>query len=198
MHVTSIARIWSNTDNLKVGQLSKFQKPSSTHLRKLQEWLRDPKGGNTFLRNAEAYTWAQADQKEFLTFQIPRLDQDVFTRWLTRLPVTAYHRIWGEKHNHSRRIVDEETGLTEYQEGPIDRIAKAVLTILASTLPMVAILGLYFQKDLLLRIYTAIGITAAFATVLAVFTQARRIEIFAATAALAAVEVVFIGSDQKR
>ena len=59
---------------------------------------------------------------------------------------------------------------------------------------MLAILGLYFEKNLLRRIYIAIGITAALAAVLSIFTSARRIEIFMASAGLAAVQVVFIGS----
>jgi hypothetical protein len=118
---------------------------------------------------------------------------------MTHWPITLYHRIWGQKHKRTGgRIIDEETGLVDYHEGRLSKVTKLMSTIVASTMPMIAILGLYFEKSLLTRIYTAIGITGAFAAMLVVFTSARRIEIFMATAGLAAVEVVFIGSTERK
>jgi hypothetical protein len=58
-----------------------------------------------------------------------------------------------------------------------------VATIAAATLPVIAILILYFIKDTLRRIYVLIGLTVAFAVATKVLTSAKSIEIFAATAA---------------
>lgn len=67
------------------------------------------------------------------------------------------------------------------------------MTIVASLLPIVAIIVLYAVKGTWRRIYVTITFTALFGIAMAC-TSARKSEIFAATAAFAAVEVVFIGS----
>lgn len=66
--------------------------------------------------------------------------------------------------------------------------------VLSSLLPTVMILALYFIQSMLWRIGAVIIFTAIFAVALTVFTNARKIEVYSATAAFAAVEVVFIGS----
>ena len=55
-------------------------------------------------------------------------------------------------------------------------------TVLSSVLPLIAIVILYRVKETQARIYIAVGITAGFALILALCTNARRVEIFASTA----------------
>jgi len=56
-------------------------------------------------------------------------------------------------------------------------------TIASALLPIIAILVLYFVKSTLKRIYISIGLTAAFAVAMKLFTDAKKVELFAATAA---------------
>ena len=140
--------------------------------------------------------WDITHDRDLLTFYTPPPDQGIFASWLASYPITLYHRFWGRRHN-SGRIIDPESGLVEYIKSRLHKIAKLISTKIASTMPMIAILGLYFENGLLRRIYIAIGITAAFAGVLSVFSSARRLEIFAPTAAMAAVEVVLIGNTER-
>jgi hypothetical protein len=49
-------------------------------------------------------------------------------------------------------------------------------------------------QSLAIRLWIVLGFSMLFSCVLAVFTRARPIEIFAATAACASVQVVFVGS----
>jgi hypothetical protein len=65
---------------------------------------------------------------------------------------------------------------------------------LSAVFPTVVILGLYFVKNMIQRIGLVIVFTTLFAVALALFTGAKKVEIFSATAAFAAVEVVYIGS----
>jgi hypothetical protein len=58
-----------------------------------------------------------------------------------------------------------------------------VVTVAAASLPVVAVLILYFIKNTLKRIYVLIGLTVAFAISTKLLTSAKSIEIFAATAA---------------
>lgn len=182
-------------DSSLAKSLNELEKPEANSLSTLREYLRDAKGGNSFLRDIEASTWRQEHERDLIAFRTARPDQDPFSWWLTTYPVRLYHRLVGSKDwRPAGTVIDEEAGVVEYREGRMDKFAKMVSITIASTVPMIAILGLYFEQNLLHRIYISIGITAAFAALLSMFTNARRIEIFAATASLAAVEVVFIGS----
>lgn len=189
----------TSTDCLAAAEIHQLSKPSKTNKNYSEEWLRDSKGGTSRLQEDLFFAWDRDFNHDLLTFHKPPPDQDAFTKWMTRWPVTLYHRLWGHKHKRTGdRIIDEETGLVDYHEGRLIKATKLMSTTVASTMPMIAILGLYFEKNLLTRIYTAMGITAAFAAILVVFTNARRIEIFMATAGLATVEVVFIGSTERK
>lgn len=70
----------------------------------------------------------------------------------------------------------------DYDASSIQRVANVVATVLSSVLPLIAILILDHFQNTRTRIYISVGITAVFALVLALFTNARRVEIFAATA----------------
>jgi hypothetical protein len=185
-------------DSRQVAAIRRLASPSITNVNYLEEWLRDSKGGSSRLHKDELFAWDEEFSHDLISFHNAPPDHDAFTRWMTHWPVTLYHRLWGHKHKRTGgRVIDEETGLVDYHEGRLGKATKLISTTIASTMPMVAILGLYFEESLLIRIYIAIGITAAFSAILVIFTNARRVEIFMATAGLAAVEVVFIGSVEK-
>lgn len=103
------------------------------------------------------------------------------------------------------------TGFRQYDEARMTTISNSFAAILSSLLPTLAILIFYFIKSMLIRIVLTIVFTAMFSLALSVFTDARKVEIFSATAAyvshktelyipanqlirFAAVEVVFVGS----
>ena len=68
------------------------------------------------------------------------------------------------------------------------------MAAVSATLPTAAILVVYFVQNMVHRIGLVIVFTVIFSAALTVLTGAKRIEIFSATAAFAAVEVVYIGS----
>ena len=96
----------------------------------------------------------------------------------------------GQKH----RAQDLGTNLRLYDDKAMAKVADALAAVTSSLLPTVMILVLYFVQTILWRLVLMIVFTAVFSAVLTVFTNAKRIEVFSATAAFAAVEVVFIGS----
>lgn len=81
-----------------------------------------------------------------------------------------------------------------YSSKAVNRLASGVVAALSSILPTLAILVLYYVHDMVQRIGLLIVFTTLFAVALAVLTNAKQVEVFSATAAFAAVEVVFIGS----
>ncbi|KAH4343655.1 hypothetical protein HBH98_145270 [Parastagonospora nodorum] len=89
-------------------------------------------------------------------------------------------------------VCDSE--LRKYLVRRIGKASNVAVAAVSSILPTLIILGLYFVKRMIVRIGLVILFTAIFSVALAVFTSACKVEIFSATAAFAAVEVVFIGS----
>lgn len=70
----------------------------------------------------------------------------------------------------------------------------AFVMILASALPTCSIIALYFIHKMIWRLIFIVLFSGVFASALAVFTEAKRVEIFTASVALASVQVVFVGS----
>ena len=75
------------------------------------------------------------------------------------------------------------TKFRQYDDEKIETISNSVSAILGSLLPTIAILVLYFVKQMLLRIGLVIVFTSIFSLALSLFTEAKRVEIFSATAA---------------
>ncbi|KAF2144253.1 uncharacterized protein K452DRAFT_223706 [Aplosporella prunicola CBS 121167] len=178
-----------NTALLHASKLSQLRKPEADDLRVLREWLVTTEGG-PFLRVTENGTWD--DERDLVTINPQLAEDEVIVPWFTNGFLDIYHAFFGSR-SRSRKRVDEENILV-YDDTHVERVNKIMITIIASILPTIAIIVLYAVKDTWRRVYIMIGFTAAFAFSLAIFTPARRLEIFASTAAFAAVEVVFIGS----
>lgn len=66
--------------------------------------------------------------------------------------------------------------------------------MLASLLPTASIFALYYITSPVIRLTFIMLFSAVFTGCLAFFTSAKRVEIFSAAVALAAVQVVFIGT----
>jgi hypothetical protein len=74
------------------------------------------------------------------------------------------------------------------------RIARVLSTALASLLIIAPILVLYFVTSMWRRLLIVAGFTGTFSLVLGLVTNGELVDIFAASAAFAAVQVVFVGS----
>ena len=114
-------------------------------------------------------------------------------------------------HVQSKSIDPETGGLQHYKDSKINAIAHFIGTFVASMLPAASIFVLYFVPNMVDRLCIILALSALFSFSLAIFTQAKRVEIFAATAAyvvvvlciatflltlhrFASVQVVFIGT----
>lgn len=75
------------------------------------------------------------------------------------------------------------TGFRSYGESRLAAVSDGITVVISSLLPTLAILILYLVKPMYARMALIIGSTALFALALSIFTSARRVEIFPATAA---------------
>lgn len=69
-----------------------------------------------------------------------------------------------------------------------------VVVFIASALPTLSIVALYFIHSPTWRLVFVVLFSGLFASALALMTDAKRVEIFTASAALASVQVVFVGT----
>ncbi|PVH75814.1 hypothetical protein DL98DRAFT_592820 [Cadophora sp. DSE1049] len=89
-----------------------------------------------------------------------------------------------------------DDGLSDFVSHSKVALAVTILSGLMATVFLIgAIVGLYWVEDPRTKLGILSGLTVAFAGTLALFTNARRQDVFAATAAYAAVLVVFISGN---
>ena len=101
-------------------------------------------------------------------------------------------------HRHLfQRPREEDDGLSttyEYSDKRLNRATEVVSIVVSSLLPTLSIFALHYIDDSTYRLAFILCFSAVFASCLAIFTAAKRIEIFTATVGLASVQVVFIGT----
>ncbi|KAI9716455.1 MAG: hypothetical protein M1812_005350 [Candelaria pacifica] len=171
-----------NATLLQNAEVFKLQKPRGHDLRILRKWLQAPEYGNFFLRGTEAQVWDQQNEGDLMALSHRSNEQDIFSRWLAESFMRYFHQsCW---YRMKKPLPgDVESGLANYQDTHMMTAANVISTILAAMLPTVCIFVLYFVKSPLARLGAIMGFSAAFSSTLAIFTKARRVEVFAATAA---------------
>ncbi|KAI0160525.1 P-loop containing nucleoside triphosphate hydrolase protein [Xylariaceae sp. FL1272] len=85
-----------------------------------------------------------------------------------------------------------DQGVYRYENSILAATVRIVTTVLASLFPVCSVTALYFIESNVVRLAFVIVASGFFALALALMTNARMIEVFAATSAYAAVNVVFL------
>jgi len=89
---------------------------------------------------------------------------------------------------------DEESGVYHYKGSSYRFISHVFGILFASMIPAASIFTLYYVHNMVARLGALLAFSVVFSISLAIFTTAKKAEIFAATAAFASVQVVFVGS----
>ena len=79
--------------------------------------------------------------------------------------------------------MDTEAGIVRYEESSVIVVTNIIGTVLSSLLPIISIIVLYLVEETLTRLDIMVVFTTLFSATLTIFTAARRVEIFASTAA---------------
>ncbi|KAI9685543.1 MAG: hypothetical protein M1822_004401 [Bathelium mastoideum] len=172
--------------------LQQASPPNKLNLKSFRFWLENETMGNGFLSGIEAAIWREANDEDFATVTSPSGGPDKFTEFLSGNFLSIYNALIGRHSTSERKHIDETFRL--YDPMKLQRVGDGIVAALSAILPTIAILVLYFVSKMIVRIGLIIVFTTVFAVSLALFTEAKKIEIFSATAAFAAVEVVFVGS----
>ncbi|KAK0666737.1 hypothetical protein QBC41DRAFT_397568 [Cercophora samala] len=176
--------------------LAKIDGPNFHDLTFLREWIGRAENGNYPIKGPDQRAWDPEFESDLVAIY-PRVPLDRLSRWVNDIIFPQYHRFFGAK------IKDPEdatknlgTGIYAYSESHLQIVIETVVTVVAALLPVLSIVVLYFLGDNNKFKFMALVIfSAVFALALAIMTKAKRVEVFAATAAFAAVNVVFLSQD---
>ncbi|OJD39989.1 uncharacterized protein BKCO1_200057 [Diplodia corticola] len=125
--------------------------------------------------------------KDLVTL-LARPDGDPLSTWVSEKAVDHLVRF---KWLRSREL-QEAWGREGCKEETLRKLTATVTSVVASTLPIVSIVVLYFVQPLGARLGIIGAFNVVLAVSLAVFTKAKRAEVFAVTAAFSAIQVVFV------
>lgn len=164
--------------NLPVSQIQAISGPPVSQLRTLKSWLYHERGGNSFLQAAETFTWKSDKGHDYVSLKRISSENDMFSRFIKHFISFFFQRVTGKK----RHIIDEEAGIASYDDEKLDNASNFIAVVVSSTLPVLTIFALNALHTTKARLGLTVLFTAAFAALLAIFSQAKRAEIFAATA----------------
>ena len=190
-----------------MAQVAGLPTPQEPDVEFLRDWLDGAGEGDSFLTNSgsEAFTWKLPRhspkvehrflQRDFVTPHVTTAEQDTFSKVLssTLLDVWIYLRSFtsganfdipsNQARSNFHKTIDPESSILHYSEKSLLRFNNILISVIGAALPVGAIVGLYFIKSEGGRIGALAGFTVLFALALAIFTNARRLEIAASTAA---------------
>ena len=163
----------------QVSQLNRLNPPQKSQLSGLKGWLNDSQNG--FLKDEETQTWNDETESLYLCLATNLTETDAFTEMMQNVIVGPYHRLIGHRLK-TGQVVDSEAGIMSYDKRKIDKASTTIATILSPMFPVLTIFVLNVLQSTNARIGLTALFTLVFALVLAKFSLAKRVEIFAATA----------------
>ena len=167
---------------LQSERVFQLRQPLEQDLTFLNTWLERPKSGDNFLRALEKSIYSPKNASDFVALGVRAGESDVFTMWLINKFMAWFHCCIGQYLCVSKPG-DEEAGFVEYSDSKVLAVSNVIVTLLSSMIPVTSTIGLYFVPGIKLRLGLVAVFMVIFCTVLAICTNARRVEIFGATAA---------------
>jgi hypothetical protein len=145
-----------------------------------------------------------------VTLSREAVERDAFSQWISDELLGKFHRLIGHRFKvvhynlpyptiewcltSFQKPFDVESGLYHYRKGNVRAISHLVGILLASLIPAASIFTLYFVPHMTDRLGVIVAYSALFSICLGVFTTARRVEIFGATAAYVSLLLIVVMS----
>ena len=145
------------------------------------------------MKGLEAEPWEPHCGADLVALWGRQEERDQFAQYLSDKIVPWYHHHIG--HRNKKPIAAEDWDrVWEYRSEIFVVLGNIICMILSALVPTASILSLYFVKSMIARLAIVAGMSFLFSFVMTVIVQGRRVDVFAATTAFAAVQVVFVGS----
>ncbi|KAF2441969.1 hypothetical protein P171DRAFT_366077 [Karstenula rhodostoma CBS 690.94] len=191
--------LWQYNEALiQQSRVLSYPEPDQYDLKYMQRFLHSQEHMDLCLLGPDATIWGSLSEPHShsadLASLCPRKKEDPFSNWVVDNAITKLVRCGCSCFLRSSRA--DMRGIIGYEDVKVMRITYWMTSVIASLLPIGSIVILYKAHSTAARL----GIIAAFnmlvSLCLSAFTNAKRVEVFAITAAFAAVQVVFVSADK--
>jgi type IV secretory pathway VirB2 component (pilin) len=138
--------------------------------------------GNFALVGKDRDTWGTSEEPlsrhmDLLTIK-SNIENDVFSTWFSRKFIHWFHHIlW----HRIKKADDAESGIVSYEDKTLQKYTSHITTIIASSLPILAIVVLYCVEAMNARLGLTTLFTVVFAVCLSFFTNGTKGDTFIAT-----------------
>ncbi|KAI1214349.1 uncharacterized protein F4807DRAFT_455989 [Annulohypoxylon truncatum] len=191
-----------NTAIMQYCQLSKLPASDQHELQKLQSWLSETRLGNVYLLGRDHDVWSQG--KDLMTLALSPHDNR-FSRFVANKALPLYHRLGHStimerirdaflRSRGSASATSVDTGIATYDDAGLVLISQFICTVIASLLPILSIIVLYLVENMGHRLALVAVFCVLFSSALWFMNDGELVEVFGATSAFAAVQVVFIST----
>jgi hypothetical protein len=153
--------------------------PSTGDLDFLRRWFKDKNMGDFPLIGRDHDLWEKSSETELIAVKAWGGEDPLGSLFLNKA-FRWWHQCVGRRF---KKPVDEESQYFEYEDKVVLRVANILASIISSTLLVGSILALFFVNNMLVRLGIIAALTQVFSLVLILATNARKAEVFAATAA---------------
>ncbi|KAF7883702.1 uncharacterized protein EAF02_005622 [Botrytis sinoallii] len=167
--------------------------PHPKHLAKFQEWMKRPSLGGVFLIGRDRNIWA--DGKDLVAIQEKVPENIFFELWANTITPIYHYSVGRFYKKPDIERTDYASNIVDYCDTVIFRIVSFFGVIMASILPVMTIVVLYLVASMVKRLALVGIFTTIFSVCLWFMTDGRLVEVFSATSAFAAVQVVFISTN---
>ncbi|KAF2099869.1 hypothetical protein NA57DRAFT_75374 [Rhizodiscina lignyota] len=184
---------------LKHAALSQLGRPTHHDLQFLRSWFERPSMGSFPLLGLDKKAW-EAEHESDLVALNARKASDRLTRWFTDTVIPRFHVLLGErlkvrvlhymygraritKNGQHPVVADFGNGIYKYEESTLQTTVYIITTVIASLLPLCSVVVLFLIDGDALRMGVIVILSACFSIALILTTNARQIEVFAATSA---------------
>jgi hypothetical protein len=153
--------------------------PNSCDVDFLRRWFKDKDMGDFPLIGQDSTLWETSPPSKLIAIRPRRAEDPIGTLFLSTI-FLWWHSCIGHR---IKKVVDEEARYFEYEDRHVLRVANVIGSIISSALLVGSIIALYFVDNMLVRLGIVAVFTQVFSLVLILATSARKVEVFAATAA---------------
>ncbi|EOA87883.1 uncharacterized protein SETTUDRAFT_108559, partial [Exserohilum turcica Et28A] len=181
---------------IQISVLHQLQPPDKFDLSDIQHFLESDVIEPGFLQGVDRHTWGTCDDTENHAPDLigihPRKKEDDFSHFISENAIHLFKcglgRLTKGDRNLSKKV---------YYDSTVLKVTSWITCILASLLPIASILVLVNLQSLKTKLWVIAAFNILTSVCLSVLTDAKRSEAFAVTAAFAAVQVVFVGTDHE-
>ncbi|KAL4913780.1 hypothetical protein BDW62DRAFT_213975 [Aspergillus aurantiobrunneus] len=183
-----------NTAFAQHSQLLQLKPPHARDLKTFRSWLDSTAFCATPVECAQWFGPRDDNVNDLVALSGRYEKVDLLTRWVFRVIIPCFDRVvvYLRRVFGHRKAGDIETGPVYYDDEKIIRFTRITSTITSSMIPASSIVALYLIDDMATRLIIVFIYNICFSAILGLLAKARRVEVFAASTAFAAVQVAFL------